>query len=479
MPEYIKGFFGSRTLFRAFAVLLVTLGSLHLLSGLADNMDFNRSITFFIDRPAGFSSLFPPPGSDEAHRLLLSSWHDKWVFAQGWLQRPALLTLSSYKAYVFVQSLFVRLIDCGSGRYSLIIGSLISRAIYFCAFIALFMRLRRAEHLLTTWMFMLIAAVLALSADFSAYFNTFFEDQLVIVFLPLIALCIYRSERDPQPARAPRWCALLLATFVGAAKTAFFPLPLIVAPFVMPLFDARSARLKTAAVVMACVAATLLPVFSGAFKSINQYHAVYAGALSVLSPREIAGIERIGDKPVLRECVNVIAYAPDGPSCMERAHARYADVLRLALVKPMIVPRIAQAVFSTGNEIRIGYLGTKLEHGDNFFNLPVFSWWRDLYRERLNYVMLASLVVAFVLIAQYRGSARAGRLVLLKIASFLGLFGFVGYATSFGDGLADNTRHLIGASYALSLSAVFFVPGVLALLLRGRGAEPADAQEHA
>ncbi|SAK70532.1 hypothetical protein AWB79_03817 [Caballeronia hypogeia] len=467
MSESIKRLFASNGLFRIFVALLLALGALHLFSGIADNMDFNRSITFFIDRPAGFSSLFPAPGSDEAHRLFLTFWHDKWVFKERLFEKPALFTLSSYKIYLFIQSLFVRLLDGPSHEYSFIIGSLLSRVIYFGAFLAMFARMRRTENLLTMWVFMALAGTLALSSEFSAYFNTFFEDQVVIIFLPVLGLLVYRIDRSAQRQRALRWSALALATFIGAAKTAYFPLPLIVAPFVFPLFEGRRGALKSAAALMVCVCITVLPVFSGAFKGVNQYHAVYAGALTVLSPEEIATIDHIGDKPMLRECIKVVAFAPNGPSCVERAHSTYSDVLRLAAMKPVIVPRIIGAMFHAGNEIRIGYLGTTMEHTGNFMTVPVFSWWRDLYVRHVNYAVLGGLVLSLVLIARYRKTERAGRLALLKVSCFLALFGFVGYATSFGDGLADNTRHLIAASYALSLSAVCFVPGVLALLARG------------
>ncbi|WP_244807539.1 hypothetical protein [Caballeronia zhejiangensis] len=466
MPDTLKRLFASKGLFRAFAALVLALGALHLFSGIADNMDFNRSISFFIQRPDGFDSLFPVAGSDEAHRLFLTYWHDKWVFRPRLFERPALFTLSSYKIYLFAQSLFVRLLNGGTHDYSLIIGSLISRAIYFGSFLTLFVQTRRTENLLVSWVFMALAGVLALSSEFSAFFNTFFEDQLVIIFLPVLALIVYCIDRSRQGQRALRWSALGLATFIGAAKTAYFPLPLIVAPFVLPLYAGRRAALKAAAVMALCLCITVLPVFSGAFKGVNQYHALYAGALTVLSQDEAASIGHIGDKPVLKECIQVVAFDPKGLSCLERAHSTYFDVLRLVALKPAIVPRVIGAMFEAGNDIRIGYLGTTMEHTGNFMYVPVFAWWRDLYVHHVNCAVLGSLFVSIILIARFRKTERAGRLALLKVSCLLALFGFACYATTFGDGLADSTRHLIAASYALSLSAVLFVPGVIALLAR-------------
>ncbi|WP_146150008.1 hypothetical protein [Caballeronia novacaledonica] len=456
----------SKGLFCGFAALMVALGALHLFSGIADNMDFNRSIAFVIDRPAGFSSLFPAAGTDEAHRLFITFWHDKWVLKPHFVGRGGLVTLSTYKIYLFVQSLFVRALNGSSQEYSIIVGSLVSRAIYLGTFLALFVRARRSENLLATWVFMLMAGALVLCSEFSAYFNSFFEDQLAIIFLPLVALFIYRIEQGAPSAGAARWWVLGLATFIGAAKTSFFPLPLIVWPFLLPLFSGRIAGAKTACMIAVCVLVTLLPVFFGAFKGINQYHAVYAGALTVLTPQEAATIDHIGSKPVLHDCINVLAFDPAGSSCVARAHAGYFDVLRLALMKPEVLPRIVVTVFEYGRELRIGYLGTTMEHASNFMYLPVFSVWRNLFQHHANYWILASLAISTTLIVRLRRSGLSRRLALLKVSCFLAVFGFVGYATSLGDGLTDTTRHLIGANYSLSLSAVFFVPGVVALFYR-------------
>ncbi|WP_429324976.1 hypothetical protein [Paraburkholderia sp. GAS348] len=315
-----------------------------------------------------------------------------------------LVTLSSYKLYLLVQTLIVRLATGNSVTYSMIVGSLVSRVIYLGAFFALFAQARRCEPIGATWIFALLAGMVMISAQFSAYFNTFFEDQLVIILLPLVALLLYRYTQHPSFCLVV--AALSITTFLGAAKPAFFLLPVLIAPLVLP-WRGR-ALVRSASLLFVCAAVALLPVVFGSYERENQYHAVYVGALAVLTPEETAKIDHIGEKPVQRDCIGIVAFAPAGPSCMDRAKATYPDVLRLIGMKPAIAWRLATSVFSEGHEIRIVYLGTGMTNAPDFSSLPVLNVWRALYTHHANVWILASLVAALAAVWRYRRQDSGG-----------------------------------------------------------------------
>ena len=78
------------------------------------------------------------------------------------------------------------------------------------------------------------------------------------MFLPALALLVWRAERPALAAAAVG--ALALAALVGAAKAAFFYLPLLAAPFVWRALRVGGSRATAVLAVALAVVLAAAPV---------------------------------------------------------------------------------------------------------------------------------------------------------------------------------------------------------------------------
>ena len=206
---------------------------------------------------------------------------------------------------------------------------------------------------------------------------------------------------------------------------------------------------------------SFLPVFFGKFGNINQYHSVYIGALTVLDEDEIREINKIGEKPILVDCIGVEAFMLKGPSCMERASANYSDVIILVYHHPHVAIRMVRAVIEKGKQIEL-YLGKKMSAVANFSDIPLFNLWKVAFSKNYNFAfLLISFTTIFLYIfMKFSDTSRA----MFLTGIFLSFFGFSQYVAALGDGFGAIETHLIGGNYALALSGAFILPALLQVI---------------
>lgn len=446
--------------------IFIGLSGLNFFVGYADNGDFSRSVGFLFERPSGFSVMWPAAESEEWGRRFFAHWHDKWEFLSNWGGVRSLHTLSSYKIYLLLQVGFDAFFTGGDHYYSIIFGSIVSRVILLGAFFALVFKFRKTLPAFEFWAFFSVAAVILLGADWMALLNSFYEEQITIIFFPLLAFLLSKFYDDSRAAIAV--LLLVLATFIASAKTAYFYFPTMMAFFLLPSMRVQLSWKKNfLLLVFVCQAASILPVFFGVYKNINSYHALYGGALQVMEKEEAAPIRSIGEKPVLHECIGVSAFSPGGQDCVDRAKASYADIGTLLLRHPVIGVKVVSELYAESKKLSLDYLGKSVNGAPEFSSVRAFRLPRVLFANGfVLLVLLSSSVSAFMLWRLEDGVDSVGS-NLLKVGLFFALVGFSQYVVALGDGFFEITKHLIAGNYSLGLSFAFALPGIC-LVVRQR-----------
>lgn len=443
--------------------LFVALSSLHLLTGYADNGDFLRSVEFLFEKPHDFSTMWPAAESEEWSRRFFIEWHDKWIFLEHWPNTKNVFSLSSYKIYLLFQANLSTLIGVDNSYYSIISGSILSRLILCSTFLAFAHHLRHQISKLTAWAFILIFGLILIDSNWIAFLNSFYEEQVAIVFLPILGFFLLKF-RENQNTRTGFWF-LLFAAFIGSAKTAYFYFPTLSLLFLIPFFHQKKLN-KLILIAILLQAVSLLPVYLGKHEKINSYHALYFGALKVLSDTEVSSIKSIGEKPVFHECIGAPAYNAFGHECLEKSNASYTDVVKLVGSHPSIGFKMIFKLFEDGRAIHIEHLGKEIKNAPNFSGGYIFNVWPKFFKMGLNYFIFIALLAASSLLIKKRSLLSDKEKSVLLIGVFFATLGFSQYIASLGDGYYEITKHMTIGNYALALSLPFIFAAIISAAQR-------------
>jgi hypothetical protein len=452
----------------AFFGVLLTLSTLHLLTGLADNGDFGRDICPFMTRPVGFSA-YEPTDPAERERRFVHHWYDRWELKPGIYDYHHICQGSSHQILVFGEVLLSKLL-LGTREFSLTLGSLLPRALFWLLFLAW---CRYFHRLLdgSAWFLVPSALLWCLFNEsvFAGLLNSFFEDLSGILWLCGLVLCLMRYLEHGR--RRDLYLGGACLAVLTAAKTAY-----VLAPFVLlgcwaPLRRPRSELALVAGLcALALLAATPL-ITRDRNRYINAYHATYLGALTVVTPAERAALLQPAG-PYDPACVGRNVWASD--ACWQR-HRRmsHADAVRIYLTHPMATLRALEVLRREAVQVRIR-LGMDRDGAPGYAQLPLFNVWARLLMPLLRACFYPLVLGALALLVL------AGRRRWLPPALLFALWLTLGmslsqYVTILADGLADFERHSLLANFALALFVVLATcAGLLALVRRLRRA-PAHA----
>ncbi len=339
-----------------------------------------------------------------------------------------------------------------------------SRLILCAVFLIIAHHLRHQISNIAAWIFIALFGLILIDSSWIAFLNSFYEEQIAIVFLPLLGFLLLKFCANQSTKTG--FCIILCAAFIGAAKTAYFYLPALSFLFLIPFFSSKKRLIKLALIAILLQGVSLLPVYLGKYEKINSYHALYFGALKVLPNTEASFIQSIGGKPVFHECIGVSAFSSLGQKCMETSNASYADVVKLIGNHPSVGFRMIVKLFEEGRATRLEHLGKGIKNAPNFSESTVFNLWPKFFAKGLNYfIFLALLSASFLLVAKKSLLSNKEKSVLL-VGVFFATFGFSQYIVSLGDGYYEITKHLAAGNYALALSLPFIFAAIISVAHR-------------
>lgn len=445
-------------LFLFVTVPLVLLGLWHQDTGYANNGDFARSAGFLLDHPQGFSALYVPDGHPDRARMFFNAWLDQWVVSNDGPEFRRIGEAPVYKLYLTLQVWLTSWVQAGVELYSITKGAWLSRCILYSALVVALWLFSGRLPVSILWMLVTAMAWLFLESSWIAYLNSFYEEQIAVVLLPLLALALakYASDRVRQWG----WIVMILALVVGWSKTAYFYAPTLGAVMLAWIGVKSGRRLFLLWLVFQLIA--LHPVVAGKYKRVNPYHSVYFGALTTLAPHELKAVGSIGGKPLYSECIDVAVFFAEGENCLQKTRVGRLDVLHVIAQQPRVLPRMFERAMRDGRETDLTYLGKAKDGGSTKAFLPVFNGWRKLFQHGAQYVALA-LALSGVVLMLVLGVQRSPPLLVAGV--FVLMFGWSQYFAALGDGFYELTKHLSIGNYALALGSIFTVTGLCALLM--------------
>ncbi len=450
-------------------VLLFAIGAFlalgvfsQIMTGYANNGDFARSVRFVFERPLGFHSLYVPADNPEFQKLFFSQWHDLWSIREKWLRPDRQFSYSAYKLYLLIQVGWGELIIGGVGVYSVMLGSILSRALIFVFWIE---QVRAFKRFSPPWLLAFAAMLLALplaESSWIAFLNSFYEEQMMFIFLPCLACLMLRASSDHPAARTFVFALMLCSLIIGASKTSYFYVPTVVAFFCCFACPHRKHKLFVMWVLFQGLA--LLPVACGTYKKTNAYHSLYFGALTVLTPEELTAFSALGDKRIVRECVGVAAFFSGGEKCVERANAAYRDVLLLSLHNPAVLPRMLKRAMDAGREVDLEYLGRDVAESSHpplprWGGLKIFQY---LYKHNFHwFVGIVTIMASVVLVLGRRTRGWLGSRDTLSVGLALAVIGWIQYPVALGDGFYELQKHVVMGGFVLAVASAYMLFGLV------------------
>lgn len=438
------------------AAPLVVLSVWQQDTGYANNGDFVRNAESIFSHPQGFSVLYVPEGHPDRESMFFKNWLDRWVVSSDGLKWRLAREASIYKLYLTAQVRLTSFFDGGEEVYSMARGAWLSRAILygalaFCAW--------RISAFLPGWILVGLVVALAwlyLESSWVAYLNSFYEEQVAILLLPLLAFAVALYMYGDGKGWV--WVIFVTALLIGWSKTAYFYMPALVLIFFALVGFRPFWCVFVLAIVIQLIA--IRPVIHGEYKQINPYHSVYFGALVTLSEQDLDDLSDMGGKPLIRECVGVAVFSPGGEKCLRDAQIRRGDVFHVLVEKPYVLWRMLRRAVREGQEIDLTYLGKTKSGEGSVSSWPVFNGWRFLFLHCAQYVSLALLFLSVTVLICFGFSESPP---LLVSGVFLLIFGWSQYFAALGDGFYELTKHLSIGNYALALGSLFVLFGLMGI----------------
>lgn len=394
--RYFQGFGRSFWLMLALiaAAPFVVLSVWQQDTGYANNGDFVRSAESIFSHPQGFPVLYVPEGHPDRERMFFKNWLDRWVVLPDGLKWRISREASIYKLYLTAQVRMTSFFDRGEKVYSMTRGAWLSRVILYGTLVLCAWRI---SAFLPGWILVGLVVALAwlyLESSWVAYLNSFYEEQVAILLLPLLAFAVALYLYGDGKGWV--WIILVTALLIGWSKTAYFYMPALVLIFFALVGFRPFWYVLVLAIVMQLIA--LRPVIHGEYKQINPYHSVYFGALVTLSQQELDELNDVRGKPLVRECVGVAVFFPGGEKCLRDAGIRRGDVFHVLVEKPHVLWRMIQRAVREGKEIDLTYLGKTKSGEDSASSWPVFNGWRFLFLHCAQYVSLVLFFLSVIVL---------------------------------------------------------------------------------
>lgn len=425
-------------------LVFITLQFLNLDVGWADNGDFMRIASWFTSGPAG-KELYPLLNTEDWNQrfyyYFVPDWNLDFPYRAEMFNSAVLLWIPGVLLNQFVYSVVT---------LHLPVMSLGTRAMLFIFLLLVFKWIdRRSPHPLIYYLTIALPLVLLFSTeDIAAFFNSFYQENGAIVFIPfLIAVIILGrwTKRD--------WkyygLYFLAITLVATSRTASFYWPILVVPYVIPLSQIR--RSPTRMLGLAALLVVVPTVVSLNFTTptgtsiARPYNALFRGTL-LLSKEPQQRLEELGMADQLY-CVDKDYFAPHiGFECAFKYPEKisYWAVLQTMLHEPGIVLKQLDYLLNSMQNYSL-HLG-KYAYGDELVRRAKrVNFWSFLKKSFFpKGWLIAGLMPVFggLIWIGWKRNSLMGDLAVCALI-FLCAFWVDSMVEIWGDGQRDLLKHLV------------------------------------
>jgi hypothetical protein len=305
-------------------------------SGWADNGDYSRIMTWITSGPLNMDN-WPKIGTQEWTQRYYSYWIPRWN-----LDYPHTSSMYSSALLVWIPGIVINRLFYSTNILYLPIMSLGARILILLILIIIMFWIGRRSHKPVIHYLTLAFpfALLLSTSDVTAFFNTFYQENGAIIFIPILVIIVIVGNVGKK--NYLYYITYFIACIcVTTSKTAFFYWPIITVPFVIP-WD------KLAKKPYVWIPVTLFlavgPAFIGIIatrlpdsKPVYQYNAIFSGTL-LLSNNPQSQLDKLGI-PEAIDCVGVDLYDAPGSTCINKYQnsLTFLTELKTILNEPQIL----------------------------------------------------------------------------------------------------------------------------------------------
>lgn len=448
--------------------------------GRADNGDFTRVMTWFVDSPVGFEENFPTDPDDRQLRFF-TQYLPYWD-----LTFPLDSAVTSSAVLLWLPGVALNWALYSPEVLSLAVMSLPARLILLGALLLLFTWLDRRlrdprERLIATLAIGVPFLLLLTATDYVTFLNSFYQEAASFVYL-VAFLAVVLALRLRGWSRGLAGFALMLLFLVAATKASNVYWPFIGIAALVPPAAAWRPRLiawAVALVVAAILAYAALALTMGAnIQSTLTYHSIFNGVLP-LSDQPDEHLEELGMADA-DECIGHSAFDEVGGICWRdrKDDVSRADLVGIVARELILVPRALTSAASAMQDLTFPSARVRAEEPPQAESrTPLLNSWslakRAIFpRGGLLIVTLLAYLAASV------WALRAGGLRgdLGALGLMLTLATGVDMAVAFfGDGFQELDKHLFVANLTFDLATVALV-GLLTTVALARRKSRASTQ---
>ncbi|QBJ32940.1 hypothetical protein [Hafnia alvei] len=343
--------------------------------------------------------------------------------------------------------------------------SAVLKSLYIAILFSLYVKLQNGNISYVDYAVALILIIFLCSSSNIAFFPSFYQEQVVLVFLPLMAMCLARRENTLLTTAL----FVVSAFIIGGSKSQFFYMPLLSMPFVFHFINYR--KLALAGLVVSQAACIFFVMNSSDATNFNKYHSAYYGVYAYEKMNEIKLPDGVDEK-----CIGIDAWGGQldkekgshrstlGKSCYENnKDVSFIDSLREYIKHPGIILKLPF------DDVVKDNLVTDYIHVAKTIKVIVddkISWstqlthMKDSVFGNLRMFAMVLIMAAFLVNRKTRSMS-----IPIVLVSLFGVSQF--YISFIGEGYRDLSKHLFGLSFSFDM-VVFLSISNLIYILKGK-----------
>lgn len=421
-----------RLLFCAYvAVVVFSTSSVYMIN----SSDFSRAIFPFMDAVKSF-------------RVDIPLHYDI---------KPSFSSISSYQyisSYSYMMYAIVYVISLITKIFDLQIFSAALKIVFIISLYHLFIKLSQRESFSSVLVFILLSIIVVSSSNL-AMFSSFYQEQVILIFIPLI--CLYITGNDNRSI----FFVFIGIVVVSCAKSQFFYAP-VVAFLSYLLFNRDRIWLKSGLLALSLVLSVTCIVFSSGATSFNKYHANFYGVYLYAKEHNIEL-----DSTIDKSCIGIDAWGNRfdldkgavstdiGTRCYdENKSSSFSDAIGFVIKNPSFLLSLP---FDVGMRSQYTedyfhvFKSIQLVRDDNSISGNI-THIKDYLFKDVRFIILAILLATSVIIRKRHEMAT------LFFSSCFGVTQL--YIAFMGEGYRDLSKHLFGMNFSFDLS-IFIILSIV------------------
>jgi hypothetical protein len=453
-----------KTIIALFMAVYVFGNVLNIDSGVPDNGDWSRIMTWYTSKPANFDINFPDPSSPLYDQRFFLKWVPFWD-----LDYPGYSMIFSSVIFLWFPGILLNRVVFSSEILFLPLMSIPIRGLGLFLFwlVLRFIYLKSRPLLYLTLALPIL--LMNVSSDYLGYYNTFYQETAMFLFLPITLLAIY-AVHCKEGVKSYFFYALsiwLLAT----SKAAYFYWPWIALPFIIPRFS--EVLHKPLKILLMLIFLAIIPSVSPLllsdtpFKYINSYHRLYYGVLTFSQDPEKHLVGTVFEHTEFCVGKNYFASAPECTLPVFQSQEAATGLLLNVIVNE---PGVLLGILDYGSQNLQTLMSARYMDGTD---APTSSWlniWSEfkvkffpkgglLYGFLLVFLIVFGSGIAYAQLDWVKALSKIGFVVVLAIPADI-------LVAVLGDGKQEIEKHLFTANICFDLALIlvktaFFPQGSL------------------